>query len=207
MSGLSPDARVQFPQEMAPLTESLAQAVIKFADALAKGDDAKFASMLAAESRGTLDKLTSSGGWDEAVKKIEGVRVSGLSETAGEEKNATAANVLISVQEPGAAYALLWTATRNGDQWTFDARPSAGGTKPRASDWDTGSPTPDTSAASGRFTDTSAVAGGAIVQLPGAGGGSGGPAPKKNEDGTVRKNTPGGPVDVPTGPQPGPGGG
>ncbi|MDX2016960.1 MAG: hypothetical protein SFY95_04880, partial [Planctomycetota bacterium] len=61
------DKRVQFPQDFAPVNAGLADAIVKFASSLAKGDAQTFGSMLEASSRQTLDQLTGSGEWEEAV--------------------------------------------------------------------------------------------------------------------------------------------
>jgi hypothetical protein len=69
------DARVQFPQSRAPTDEDLAEAVIRFASALARGDESAFGSLLDPSARSVLDELLSSGDWEEATARIEAVRV------------------------------------------------------------------------------------------------------------------------------------
>jgi hypothetical protein len=75
MYRLGADARVQFPQSKAPVDEDLAEAVILFAGALARGDESAFGTMLDPSARGVLDELLSSGDWEEATGRIEAVRV------------------------------------------------------------------------------------------------------------------------------------
>jgi hypothetical protein len=202
MASLSPDARVQFPQDYAPLTESLAKAVVSFADAFAKGDDSKVGAMLTPGAKATLDQIEAAGGWEDATKKLEAVRVVSLAETGGEEQKATSADVVLAFQEPGSSYVLTWSCSLQNENWLFDAKPAPRGTKPRASDWD------GTSAAAGD-ADFGSGGGNTGPAPTDAGGGNTPPSPdapapdkpeEKKEDGPIRKNTPGGPVEIPRAP-------
>lgn len=69
------DARVSAAQGLGITDESFARAAAKFADALARGDDAGVAKMLNRQSQGVLEVLKSSGGWGETTKGIEAVRI------------------------------------------------------------------------------------------------------------------------------------
>jgi hypothetical protein len=127
LQSAKPDARVNFGQSYAPTDETLARAVIAFADALARGDSAKFGSMLAPEAKSDLDTLSGSGGWEEGTAKIEAVRVVRLDDmTAGGPGGgpggsgaSTGAMVQFAVQDPTGAYLLGWEAIKVGDKWAF----------------------------------------------------------------------------------------
>lgn len=138
------DKRVQFPQDHAPVNAGLADAIVKFASSLAKGDAQTFGSMLEASSRQTLDQLTGSGEWDEAVEKIEAVRVTFTS--GMRDSDAVGGQFVLAVQEPGSAYVLSWNVVSAGERILFAAAPSSKATKPRASDWDNDPAAPEASA-------------------------------------------------------------
>jgi hypothetical protein len=121
---------VQFPEASAPTDESLARAVINFADALAKGDADKLRPMLDPVGKQVLDQLTASGDWDESTgKSIEAVRVSKLS-------GSDPASLRLAIQEPGSAYALAWSVRSNEGAFIFAGAPIPNVTFPRASDFD-----------------------------------------------------------------------
>ncbi len=130
------DARVQFPQEQAPYDRTLAEAVIVLAGSVAAGDDLAMAPVLDPAGRAVLDQLVASGEWYDATGEIEGVRVVFVSQSPDENTEASAAEVVLAVQDPGEAYVLAWNATNSGDGWRFSAEPSTGQTKARASEWD-----------------------------------------------------------------------
>jgi hypothetical protein len=130
------DARVQFPQEQAPYDRSLAEAVIVLAGSIAAGDDLAMAPVLDPAGRAVLDQLVASGEWYDATGEIEGVRIVFVSQSPDENTEASAAKVVLAVQDPGEAYVLAWNATNAGDGWRFSAEPSTGQTKARASEWD-----------------------------------------------------------------------
>ncbi len=163
MQTLHPDARVQFPQSQAPVDESLARATIGLANAIAKGDASGLSPMLADSARNVLDKLTSSGQWDDAAKRIEGVRVVGVTQTPSGQKEATSATVTLAIQEPGRAFVTGWSATRAGDTWKFDSAPSPEGTRTRASEWDGTTTTAAAPMSSGGSSDMASAASAAGV--------------------------------------------
>lgn len=127
---LKPDARVQFPQDVAPTDETLARAVITFADALARGDADKIRPMLDPAGKTTLDTLVKNGGWGSSTgKAIEAVRVSSLAQ--GDQST-----LVLAVQEPGVAYPLAWTIGNTSGSIVFTAAPAPNVTRSRASDFD-----------------------------------------------------------------------
>lgn len=131
------DARVQFPDSAAPTNEEFARAVATFADALARGDAAKFSSMLDPGGKDVLDRLQKAGLWASSTGKvIEAVRIS--SAAGGEDGGL----VKIAIQEPGSAYQLAWNVTRPSGSFLFTASPSANVTRSRASDFDIGAEVP-----------------------------------------------------------------
>lgn len=71
------DARVQFASSVTLSEEQLglAKAIIQLSDALARGDDKAMKPLLTRKGQAVLDELIGSGGWVEATKKIEAVRV------------------------------------------------------------------------------------------------------------------------------------
>jgi hypothetical protein len=71
------DARVQFASSI-KVTEDktdLGKAVVHLADDIARGDAKDLKPLLTQKARGLLDHLVTEGGWDEATKPIEAVRV------------------------------------------------------------------------------------------------------------------------------------
>ncbi len=60
--------------------EALAKAIIDLADAIARGDDKKFAGLIGPEEKTLLRSLTSSGDWKEETSRIEGVRILNIRE-------------------------------------------------------------------------------------------------------------------------------
>lgn len=72
------DARVQFSTDVAELQEDQAdmgRAIIKLADAFAKGDAGATRALLTRRAQALLEELEQTGGWSEATAKIEAVRV------------------------------------------------------------------------------------------------------------------------------------
>lgn len=136
LAEVRPDARVQFPQERAPVDASLAKAVIELANGFAKGDSAKVGTMLDPVSKVTLDKLVADGSFEDVAKKLEGVRIVCLEEGGTSESKSSSGSLVLAFQEPGSAYVLSWTATRAGEQWVFAASPSTSVSKTRAAEWD-----------------------------------------------------------------------
>src|SRR5437773_2489208 len=72
---LHADARVNFPTANAPADRSLAESVIKLANALAKGDAEGMKPLLDKGAQSVLDELVGSGGWAEGTKPIGQVRI------------------------------------------------------------------------------------------------------------------------------------
>jgi hypothetical protein len=134
MRAAAPSAKVQFPQSAAPHSEGLARAVISFADALAKGDAAKFGSMLGPSAKDLLSQLENDGSWETSTASLEAVRVVMVSDDTN--PDALAAAVYFAVQGPEGAYVMGWGAAKIGDQWTFTGAPASGDTRRRASEWD-----------------------------------------------------------------------
>lgn len=188
MQSMKADARVQFPQEKAPVSEELAKAVISFADALAKGDSGKMEPMLNATAKGVLAELRASGGWDEATAKIQAVRVVQLS---GSEAGGA---LSLAVQEPGSAYVLNWAITGADGKFVFQGMPGSSQVLARASDWDTANVMPSSTAPTALKIDPTAIEPGKEGKRP-----DGGAGPEEKERDRRKVNTPGGPVTVPGG--------
>ncbi len=71
------DARVQVApgMEVGPEDRDLASAVLKLADAVAKGDSAEIQPLLTRGAQSILDTLKANGGWESGTSKIEAVRI------------------------------------------------------------------------------------------------------------------------------------
>lgn len=186
MQEAKPDARVQFPEAQAPTDEGLARSVIKFADALARGDSASLKTMLDAQGKMIVDQLVGSGDWYDATKSIEAVRVASLSGGGG------FGALTLAIQDPDGAYVLSWQAMESGgDAWLFMPLPSTNEVKRRVSDWDGRSgvamPDLDIPADPGDTPDMTMP-----TDMPAA-------PPEAPERDRRRHNTPAGPVDIPGG--------
>jgi hypothetical protein len=72
-----PDPRVQFADSVVVTEESLdlGKAIVKFADTLARGDAKGLRPQLTRPAQAVLADLESTGGWEDATKGIEAVRV------------------------------------------------------------------------------------------------------------------------------------
>lgn len=184
MQSMKADARVQFPQAKAPTDEGLARAVIGFASALAKGDSGQVQGMLDANSKGVLEQLRASGGWDEAIAKIQAVRVVQL---AGSQAGGM---LSLAVQEPGSAYVLNWTIVGADGKFVFSGMPASSQVLARASDWDSANVLPSAGGPAPKIDPASLIPG-EEAPAPEA------EAPPGEERNPRRRNTPGGPVDVP----------
>jgi len=197
MSAVKPDGRVQFPQSHAPADRSLAEATIKLASALAKGDAKEFGAMLDPGAKAILEELVSSGGWGETTKKIEQVRVVSLTNT-GEEKPGTA-SLGLAVQVPGQAFLLGWSGTRVGDAWLFKNAWADGATKTRASEFDGASVGGGPSAAASEPSESEAPASASAgpASRKSASGAKPEAKPAADPDADKKKNTPVGPVTIP----------
>ncbi len=197
LSEMKPDARVQFPQERAPIDEGMARATIQLADALARGDAKKLESLLEGESKSVLSSLVASGGWDEGTKKIEAVRITLMSETGD-----GGGQVVTAIQEPGAAYALVWQASKVGESFVFKALPAVDEVQRRATDWDG----KNALLAVNYQPVTEALDPIQAMRQAAKDAGMSDDQIKEIEDG-IRKQTPGGPITIPTRRPDGPGGG
>lgn len=131
---LRPDARVQFAASQAPADRSLAEAVVRLADALARGDAAALRGMVDASARQVLDRLLDEGYWSTETRRIEAVRVVYISDTTL--ARVESSRVGVAVQVPDGAFVLGWLAQRSGDTWTFSSVPTQDVERPRASDFD-----------------------------------------------------------------------
>jgi hypothetical protein len=77
---LGADARVQIARNVNTSERELAEAVIRFANAWAKGDARALEGMLARSDRAILDDLRARGEWESETRKIEQVRIVFLTE-------------------------------------------------------------------------------------------------------------------------------
>jgi hypothetical protein len=200
MTAMKPDARVHFIDAAAPADRSLAEATINFASALAKGDKNALKGMLSTAARQVLDTLAADGTFEEETAKIEQVRVVQIDPT--DELDLSNATILLAVQAPDRAYPLAWRASKSGGDWKFTGMASEATEKRRASDFDNASialgviRAPEPAAELDVEPDATTARG----ERPGS------PAtPGSSPDG-IRKNTPAGPITIPTGPGGKPGG-
>ncbi len=193
------DSRVNFPESKAPADRTLAEGVIKLANALVKGDAPGLKSQVDGPTKAIVDQLVSSGGWDD-TKTIEQVRVVSLTGTS--DSSATISTVGFAVQSPGSAYLLAWNGKKDGEHWVFSASPCQGDTRARASDFD-GVALSTANVSSQDDMDTLRNLG------PGAAPGKNaapGATPPPADPNTIKKNTPAGPINIPKGrPPSGPG--
>ncbi len=128
------DARVSFPQELAPVDEDKIRAVLGLEDALARGDHDAMFDLLDESGRQVLEELDASGGWDEATSEIEAVRVvfyqpmptpTGLMDA-----------VAFAIQEPGQSYLLAFVMQEAFGEWIFVPGACTDEVRARATDWD-----------------------------------------------------------------------
>lgn len=131
------DPRVAFPQEKAPTDAQLARAVIRLADAIARGDAEALRPQLTEDAAAVLTELESSGAWAEATRSIEQVRVVDL----GPEQ------VTLAVQRPGSAYPLRWAVHSSDGPIRFGGAPVDDVVLQRASQFDLGVPEPSSTSA------------------------------------------------------------
>jgi hypothetical protein len=136
LESLAPDARFEFPQDQAPIDESLAQSVIRFGDALARGDDAALRPLLDVSSRAVLERLLVTGGWYDATGSLEAVSVIELQDNDG------GGSLSLALQEPGVAYILNWEAlpAPDGNGYVFAGRESPAEERARAAEFAGGVP-------------------------------------------------------------------
>jgi hypothetical protein len=134
LAQVKPDARVQFPERNAPADASLAEAIVRFASDIAKGDSGGIRTKLAPEAQTILDTLVADGSWADETRKIEQVRITQLSPL--QEAEVTRATIVMAIQAPGGAYPLAWEGEKNGTGWVFKSLSTEPIEKPRASDFD-----------------------------------------------------------------------
>jgi hypothetical protein len=151
----------------------------------------KFASMSPEQIAEQLKKAMSEmGGADAAAEMMSGM--DGMSASRG---------VLLAIQDPKGSYLLGWGAGQTGEKWIFTNAPAADGSRPRASAWDGIGPL--------GFVYTSMASGPAPTLMPDDLGGDGSGSPGSDGGGDApsdsaptaptRKNTPAGPVTIPSG--------
>jgi hypothetical protein len=108
--------------------------------------------------------------------------------------------ILLAIQEPNASYLLGWAGQDAGGDWLFTNVPSTGEIRSRASEWD--------GIGDAGFRYNLALAAGAPPSGPGVsledemeavGTPSNGEDEEEEEDNPRRRETPGGPIDVPGG--------
>lgn len=206
MQTMGADPRVQFPQEQAPVSDSLARAIISLASGFAKGDAQAVKSSLDRQSSAIIDELLASGGWEEGTAKVEGVRVVFITPDALQNAEPAEVNVVLAIQEPGAAYILAWSTKPANNGWSFKAMPSTGQTRARAAMWDNQPET--TYADSGAFAFNAPVDDELAKMLEGLTPEQRAAveeAMRQNPD-VIRKSTPGGPITIPNPGGPAPGG-
>lgn len=196
LQSMDADARVQFPQAMAPVDEQLARSIISFATALASGDSDTMGSMLTADSKPVLDELVTSGAWYDATDSIEAVRVVQLVDSSSVAGDIDAI-LTFAIQDPDGAYLLSWGAQRAGSGFRFGASQSSDEVRSRASDFDNNVPLPDMLP-----TPTSIDLSGEInkaLQDAMDQATQGGEPFQEEERDPRRRNTPAGPITVPGG--------
>jgi hypothetical protein len=72
---LGADPRVQFAPDVSVTDEAFAKAVVKLADAVARGDASKLRSIVNRDTKKVLSDLENSGLWGEQMSGVEAVRV------------------------------------------------------------------------------------------------------------------------------------
>jgi hypothetical protein len=161
------DARVQFPNSVAPTSEELARAVIALADGFARGDAKALRPILDQSGVAVLDELQASGAWEETTRKIEAIRITSLN--SGEDAMPSG-DVTMAIQEPAAAYQLRWHATPSGTGYIFSPMESDGTIMARAGDFDGSSGAVEAAPVAGETPDSTKPGEGSP-----AGKGGGGP--------------------------------
>ncbi len=136
LQSMGVDARVEFAASEAPVDRGLAEAAIHLADAIAKGDDRRLASLLDKGDQQILERLKSTDQWIEATDGIEAVRVVSIDSVAKGSEEPESAQVALAVQDRDGAYILAWSGKKVFDEWLFNATPSSDEERARASEWD-----------------------------------------------------------------------
>ncbi|MEN0021271.1 MAG: hypothetical protein AAF747_10345, partial [Planctomycetota bacterium] len=134
---LNIDDRVFFSQDLAPIDEGLAEAVLTLANTFATGDDAQLDSLLASDAdRAALTALLDSGAWYDETDAVEEVRVVAIDDDARLFEDPEFATVALAVQLPGDTQILLWEGESLFGDWSFVAAPATPESRPLASSWD-----------------------------------------------------------------------
>ncbi len=140
LQSMDVDARVEFAEDASPVSRDLAQAAIKLADAIARGDDEALRAMLDRTDHGALDRLIASGQWYDATGKLEAVRIVSINTGSRLDPAPEAAEIGLAVQDPDGAYVMLWAGRKVFDDWVFAAKPASDEVRARATAWDGASP-------------------------------------------------------------------
>ena len=139
--GLKTDPRVQFPEERAPDSPEMAQAIADVANAFATGNAAELRALLNPTSTPEITYLLDSGEWAEATRGIEVVRVCALEKTAAD----GLIRIGLGIQDANGAYLLaLAGAPVDGGGWIFGGLPVEWRTGTVASEFDNAKLTPPT---------------------------------------------------------------
>ena len=108
------NARVQFPNEIAPTSEELARAIIALADAFAKGDADKLRPMLDSGGAAVLDELRSSGAWTSPPTRSRRCRT--VTDIDAGDDAMPSGDFTTAIQEPAATFRLRWHADANQER-------------------------------------------------------------------------------------------
>ncbi len=114
LASLKLHPKAQFPEERAPSSQAVAQAVAAFASALASGADERMKSMLDSRDQAVLGSLIESGEWRRQTESIKVVRVSAINEV-----DAGRFQLGLGIQDTNGAFLSAWEAKGSGDSWTF----------------------------------------------------------------------------------------
>lgn len=131
LAGVTLHEKVQFPRERLPSTQEATDAVAAFASALASGDHAEFASMLAPVDRAVLNPLVASGEWRRLTDAITVVRVCVVSEPS-----AGAVQLGLGIEDAQGAFLSAWEGTPSTQGFLFTALAVEPKTASKASDLD-----------------------------------------------------------------------
>lgn len=166
-ASLDVDARVQFPQEQAPVDEELARAVFTLASALANLDAARMQPLMTNQGRAVLAAVSSE--WFDV--QVEGVRIVFMSASAKTTRDARDALVVTAIADnTGDPMVLVWNATRAGSaQWLFNPAPATDATRATLASWDNLGPFEyEGLSLAARFPEPQADDGGVGLLEPGA---------------------------------------
>lgn len=209
----SADNRVKVAGEQKVFDEAFAQATVKLASALANGDERQMRTLLEREDGGTLGQLVDTDEWAMATENIEQVRILLVNEggvpgaplptTFDGTQKFPNGGVLFAVQEPGSSYLLGWAAYNEGGTWKFSGYGTIAEQRARASDWDEIGQNAFVHASSaGASVDSllDSIPQDLLDQIP-----EEVKEQLRNNPPTTSVPSPGGPIQVPTGPAPGEG--